>query len=180
MHKFVIIINYGDTSSNNISKILHQLNISHIKCDPDIMPSYTQLSKLTHIILSGGPRHVYDEEDQLPLWVIEMNIPVLAICYGMQLVAHHFGGKVVRHIKEKGIVHVIEIIGNKVVDTPRWMNKYDKVLSIPEQFTITGISESNEISSFTDYKKWFCYQYHPEVELIDLTIFTSFLMIMNN
>lgn len=169
----VIIINYGNTSANNISKILTQLNVLHILQDPYTIPTYDVLNKVTHIILSGGPKHVYDDEHELPLWVIEMNIPVLAICYGMQLVAHHFGGTIVRNDIEKGIVNVIEL-SNQVIN-PRWMNRYDQVIQLPSQFTITAITESKHIAAYTDYIKWFCYQYHPEVEIIDINLFINFL-----
>lgn len=170
---YVIIINYGTTSANNISKVLNQLNVLHTLQDPHTIPSYHMLNKITHIILSGGPKHVYDNEHELPLWVIEMKIPVLAICYGMQLVAHHFGGTIVRNDIEKGIVNVIELSNNI---KPRWMNRYDQVMILPSQFTITEITETNHIAAFTDYIKWFCYQYHPEVEHhIDINLFIKFL-----
>lgn len=177
MNLFVIVINYGNTSSCKISNILNQLNINHLLYDPGVMPTYQELNKLTHIILSGGPKHVYDNQDQLPDWVIEINRPVLAICYGMQLVAHHFGGKVIRNKKEKGIVYVTEIINGKIISKPRWMNRYDNVIIVPPQFTIIGITNNNDIAVFTDYKKWYCFQYHPEVSFynyIDKTIFYNF------
>ena len=185
MNIFVILVAYGKTSSDKISKVLDQLNINYIITDPDFLPSYNDLNKLTHIILSGGPKHVYDNEifyNKLPQWVIDINVPVLSICYGFQLVAYHFGGTVIKmDTKEEGLVEVTEIINNQLIDNMRWMNRHDQVLILPPQFTITGITYHNHIAAFTDYNKWFCYQYHPEADIpdygIDINIFTRFFNI---
>ena len=180
MNLFIIIVNYGKTSASNIGKVLNELNVPYMITDPTVIPSYTQLNKMTHIILSGGPKHVYEEDEQLPQWIIDIDVPVLAICYGMQLVAYHFGGKVVRAKKEKGLVNVTEIISNKLdkpflTDHLKWMNRYDQVVIVPSQFTITGLTE-HDIACFTDFKKWYCYQYHPEVNCdgIDYDFFINF------
>ena len=168
-----IVINYGHQSSDNISSVLHRLNILNRVIEYDEEPK----GYYTHIILSGGPDHVYDENSgKLPLWVCESNVPVLGICYGMQLIIYSFGGTVVNMgYTEKKLVNVTEIFNQTQHTKLRWMNRTDIVTSIPDEFHITGITENNHIAAITDNKRWFGIQYHPESShALDLDIFRLF------
>jgi hypothetical protein len=92
--------------------------------------------------------------------------------------------------KEEGPVNITEIINTKsihqgcIIKSPvqithiRWMNRYDQVIHVPKRFNITGVTERNHIASFTDNKKWWAVQYHPEsYKYGDLYIFKKFLKI---
>lgn len=176
----VIIVNYGNTSTSNIAKTLMSLQVKYQIIKPyDCEPEY-----YTHIILSGGPKHVYQNDSYiLSDWIINSIKPVLAICYGMQLLAHTFKGKVERkHNKEYGFILVKDIIFCENVhqdcemDKYVWMNRYDVVSYVPDKFVVTGYSNDGDIISFTDYKKWWAVQYHPENEsLTDYILFKIFL-----
>jgi GMP synthase (glutamine-hydrolysing) len=98
----------------------------------------------------------------------------------MQLIAHTFGGTVVRMCdRERGTVQVTELVNDPGVTEiirPRWMNHRDLVTSLPDQFQITAVTSNNHIAAFTDHRKWWAIQYHPEShDHVDLTIFQRFL-----
>jgi GMP synthase (glutamine-hydrolysing) len=190
----VCIIEYG--TINKIEDILKELNIEYFTINPYDNPKI----KPTHIILSGGPDHVYEINHRpLPKWVIDTDSKVLGICYGMQLIAHTFGkmegvslpstgcvasGAIVSRMEEKeeGLFYVCEYIpksdNNDTKIIKRWFNRFDNVYKVPDNFTILGYSEKNLIISITDNIKYWGVQYHPEVNKAkDITIFTHFLYI---
>lgn len=170
----VALVAFGRTSAEKISCSLNTLKIDYRIILPDETPNFQP----THIILSGGPKHVYEPDHYyLPKWIIDSNVPVLGICYGMQLIAHTFGGTVIRMSqKEEGPVEVTEIINNNQSTYIRWMNRYDQVTAIPNIFDITGVTHNNHIASFTDHIRWWAIQYHPESSKHgDLGVFRRFL-----
>lgn len=174
----VALIIFGDVSSNNIIAILDRLKIKYICLSPYDYSSLT----FTHIILSGGPKHVYEEDYYpLPHWIVTSTLPVLGICYGMQLIAHYFGGIVIRMKDiEYGCINVTQIFNtnNNItqVTHTRWMNRYDTVIYLPIDFIVTAVTDKEHIAGFTDNKRWTAVQYHPESpECSDLSLFETFL-----
>lgn len=174
--RIIAVVAFDESSTRKIARILIMLNMRYIIVLPDEIPNFEP----THIILSGGPDHVYEPKHRkLPRWVIDAKCPVLAICYGMQLIAHTFGGTVVKMSeKEVGLVPVMELIDDKHHVLLRWMNREDRVLNVPSGFTITGVTDRNHIASFTDFRKYYAVQYHPENrKALDISIFEKFLNI---
>jgi len=171
MHK-VIVVCFGEKSTRLISECLNELKLDNVILMPEQIPDF----EFTHVILSGGPKHVYEDSYLLPKWIIENNKPVLGICYGMQLIAKTFNGIVVpRKEIEIGLV-LVEKVEDKNVRDMKWMNRLDEVVSIPDNFCITERTVEGAIASFTDYKKWWSVQYHPESQKYrDLSIFSSFI-----
>ncbi len=173
----IALISFGVESTQKIAYFLNFQGIKYIILHPEDIPKFEP----THIILSGGPDHVYEKEHHsIPQWVINSSCPVLGICYGMQIIAHTFGGSVVSMLKlEKGPVEVTEIITdgkskNQITEL-RWMNRYDQVVSVPNIFSVTGVTHKNHIAAFTDHKKWWAVQYHPESKKYgDKNIFRRF------
>jgi GMP synthase (glutamine-hydrolysing) len=173
-HSLVALVAFGKTSPDNIGRMLNRLRINYRVVLPYETPNFNP----SHIILSGGPKHVYEKDHYpMPKWVLSANVPVLGICYGMQLIAHALGGTVWRMgQKEEGPVDVTEIINNTQYTSSQWMNRYDQVVSIPSNFSITGVTHENHIASFTDNKKWWGVQYHPEHKRHgDVDVFRRFL-----
>lgn len=170
----VIIVNFGDLSTKQIADMLDRLFVKYKILLPDEIP----LFEYTHIILSGGPKHVYDE-DHYPLakWIINSDIPVLGICYGMQLIAKTFGGIVVKmKEKEEGPIQITEIVNKKQIIYYQWMNRYDRVISLPKNFIVTAVTNKQHIAGFTDNKKWWAVQYHPEAKCCqNIDIFQKFI-----
>lgn len=109
----IVIIDYGEpllsppnysTNANTISSIFESLGISSIIIRwNEPLPNYLSINtntsslvpSLIEVVLTGGPEHVYlKDSPQLPNWLFSTDVPVLGICYGMQLIAQHFKGEV--------------------------------------------------------------------------------------
>jgi GMP synthase (glutamine-hydrolysing) len=171
---FVIIVAFDSYSATNISRVLHRKDVEHRIVFPHEIPKMGY----SHIILSGSKKHVYDSNSyKMPEWVLFSSCPVLGICYGMQLIAHTFGGSVIAmEEQEKGPVAVTEMVDGICSTHLKWMNRVDRVVSLPSKFDVTGITDNEHIAAFTDHVKWFAVQYHPEqLNYLDLETFDRFL-----
>jgi GMP synthase (glutamine-hydrolysing) len=125
------------------------------------------------IILSGGPASVYGEgAPQVDPALFELGVPILGICYGLQLTAHVLGGKVaraeareygpaeVRVEKTEGIFH--RFAGGDQVNV--WMSHGDRIEAMPSGFTVLGTSPNTPFCAVADPdRKIFGLQFHPEV-----------------
>lgn len=170
----VAVVAFGKTSTANIVNILVQLGISYRIVLAHELPT----CKYTHIILTGGPKYVTRYEYyRLPQWITDSDCPVLGICYGMTLIAHAVGATVQQLSEhEHGPTEVTEIIDGRQLITTRWMNRHYRISDVPKAFHVTGVTTDNHIASFTDYRKWWGCQYHPEsVRYRDRNIFARFL-----
>jgi GMP synthase (glutamine-hydrolysing) len=120
------------------------------------------------LILSGGPASVYAEEaPQVDPGIYELGVPVLGICYGMQLMAQDLGGRVERAAGEFGKTQ-LRVGGALASGLPEeqvgWMSHRDSVTAPPEGATVTGGSESTPIAAFeAPDRKLYGVQFHPEV-----------------
>ena len=99
----------------------------------------------------------------------------------MQLIAHTFGGCVERMDEpERGPIDVTELIteNNELVQLTysRWMNRFDKVTSVSDNFVVTGVTNNGHVCTFSDGVKWWAVQYHPEsLNAGDISVFRKFL-----
>ena len=184
----ILVVNYGGSTAHHIQTILTELGIPSLFIQPaDPLPS----SPIQGIILSGGPDHVYEASARrLPIWIDQINVPVLGICYGMQLIVNNLGGTIVplpNFGLERG-----PILINSFQDDPllgrfmtrlAWMNHFDTVINLPLNLKITSISQNGYISSINDSKRWWGVQFHPE-NIVGLDwgreIFTNFIQICTN
>jgi GMP synthase (glutamine-hydrolysing) len=120
------------------------------------------------LILSGGPASVYaDDAPQVDPGIYELGVPVLGICYGMQLMAQDLGGKVERAQGEFGRA-ALRLRGALGKNLPEeqigWMSHRDSVTAPPAGAKITGGSDSTPIAAFeAPDRKLYGVQFHPEV-----------------
>lgn len=123
------------------------------------------------IILSGGPRSVYAKTAPHPdPEIFRLGVPVLGICYGVQLMGYFLGGKVA-HSKEREYGHghlTIRKPGKLFAGLPRklriWNSHGDKLTRLPPGFVATAVSENSPFSGIEDAKRGFYgIQFHPEV-----------------
>jgi GMP synthase (glutamine-hydrolysing) len=122
------------------------------------------------IIISGGPGSVYSPDTpNIDAALPESKIPILGICYGHQLLAHHLGGKVERgQHGEYGIAHLTvscdDELWNGLSGSQIWMSHFDTVAAVPAGFRVTGSTEVSGIAAMSDpQRKLYGIQFHPEV-----------------
>lgn len=124
------------------------------------------------IIFSGGPNSVYGEGAfHIDPAIFELGLPILGICYGMQLMAHHYEGKVEGSEKReygKADIHVTatnKIFADLPTDQVVWMSHGDHVTEVPAGFEITATSPSCPIAGMADESRnLYAVQFHPEVQ----------------
>jgi GMP synthase (glutamine-hydrolysing) len=121
------------------------------------------------LILSGGPASVYaDEAPQVDPGIYELGVPVLGICYGMQLMAQDLGGRVERTGASEFGKTGIRVAGALAAGLPEeqtaWMSHRDSVTAPPEGAAVTGGSDSTPIAAFEAPERGlYGVQFHPEV-----------------
>ena len=122
------------------------------------------------IIISGGPGSVYaSDTPNIDPALPNAAIPILGICYGHQLLAHHLGGKVERGSRgEYGIAHLSvsreDDLWNGLSGSQIWMSHFDTVAEVPAGFQVTGSTEVSGIAAMSDpARKLYGIQFHPEV-----------------
>lgn len=169
----IIIIDYGSQVTQLIARRTREAGI-YSEIHSCFTPA-AEIEKLAPdgIILSGGPASVGGSDaPKLDPGLLRLNVPVLGICYGMQLLAQHFGGKLSQsETREYGPAEMrftapCPLWKDLDPDAPTrvWMSHGDKVLQIPPGFVATGATEKLEIAAMADEnRKIYGLQFHPEV-----------------
>ena len=94
-HDTIVIIDYGSQYTQLIARRIRELKVYSIILPYDFQEFHIDLNSIKGIVLSGGPSSVYDKESpQLNKKILSCNVPVLGICYGLQLLVEEFGGSV--------------------------------------------------------------------------------------
>jgi len=123
------------------------------------------------LILSGGPGSVNDEgAPAAPAWVYESRVPVLGICYGMQLLAHQLGGRVVPGDKREYGLAVLHqsadgatLFDGLPPDIPVWMSHGDRIEELPPGFTSLAYTDNSPIAAMGNDSGILGILFHPEV-----------------
>ena len=169
----ILILDFGSQYTQLIARRIRELGIySLVKAyDTDIKD--IQKLKPRGIIISGGPNSVNFKQTLKPSKeIFSLHIPILGICYGMQLLAKEFGGKVIKsNKKEFGDAKFIIKKKSKLFEGVKtkiehkvWMSHADKVNNLPKNFVRIGESTNSKIAAFENQnKKIFGIQFHPEV-----------------
>jgi len=168
MNDKIVVLDYGSQYNQLIVRRIRELGVYAELIHPDefVIDSLTK-----GVILSGGPNSVYSEgAPTLSQALIESSIPILGICYGMQLIAHTLGGSVERHDKkEYGLTKIQVIHDNPLTkDLPLaldvWMSHGDQVKLLPPDFIGFAQSESTPYAMMMHTRKHiYGIQFHPEV-----------------
>ena len=177
MRDAIIILDYGSQYSQLIARRVREANVY---CElfswstpADIILAYEPKG----FILSGGPNSVYDEgAPTLPDYVLDSGVPVLGICYGMQLLAYHLGGDVATSQKrEYGPANLnVDDLANPLFqgwqqedeDDARqvWMSHGDKVNHLPAGFAPLAHTNNSHFAASADPARGlYAVQFHPEV-----------------
>jgi GMP synthase (glutamine-hydrolysing) len=167
----VIVLDYGGQYSQLIARRVRDCGVFS-----ELLPSHTPLQEIEKrkprgIILSGGPASVYAEgAPRLERGLLELGVPVMGICYGMQLLVHELGGRVMEaEVGEFGRsdLRVIEP-GVLLKGMPReqtcWMSHRDTVIEPPPGFTALASSSVSPVAAVEDAERGiYGIQFHPEV-----------------
>ncbi|MDE5603574.1 MAG: glutamine-hydrolyzing GMP synthase, partial [Helicobacter sp.] len=168
----ILVLDFGSQYTQLIARRLREYGVY-----TEIIPYSEKIDSIKAknpkgIILSGGPASVYKKDAYKPdSAIFRLGIPILGICYGMQLIAQHFGGKVIKADAQEFGKAVLEIEGknNKLLkgvkqDSIVWMSHADKVKSIPQGFQELAKSGNTHYCAIADFKrKIYALQFHPEV-----------------
>ena len=166
----IVVLHFGSQYSHLICRRIRDFSVYAELVPFDI--SLENLTKLNPkgIIFSGGPSSVYDSGAPIPdKKIFQLNVPILGICYGHQIIVNNFGGKIKRANKEYGS-SVLTIdsnsdILNGIGDSVRaWMSHGDEAENVPEGFEIIGHTENSRSAAIANKQKTvFGIQFHPEV-----------------
>ncbi|MBA32094.1 MAG: glutamine-hydrolyzing GMP synthase [Chloroflexi bacterium] len=167
----IIIFDFGSQYSRLIARRVRELNTYCELVDFDSDSSILKEKNVIGFIFSGGPNSVYDKNAPLaPTWVYESNKPILGICYGMQIISHQLGGKVISEQKREyghTIIHKnrpSKILSGIDDDFSVWMSHGDRIESKPLGFVSIAFSDNSPEAIIADEKKqYYGLQFHPEV-----------------
>ncbi|MBI2691352.1 MAG: glutamine-hydrolyzing GMP synthase [Solirubrobacterales bacterium] len=166
-----MVLDFGGQYSQLIARRVRECGVYS-----ELLPSNISIEALKErqpdgVILSGGPASVYaDDAPELRMELLELGIPVLGICYGMQAMALSLGGKVEQapvgefgrsnlHVREHG-----QLLRDLPDEQQCWMSHRDTVYQAPPGFTALASSDESPVAAFEDTgRRLYGIQFHPEV-----------------
>ncbi|MBN2898416.1 MAG: glutamine-hydrolyzing GMP synthase [Clostridia bacterium] len=168
----IIIVDFGGQYNQLIARRVREAGVYS-----EVVSYKNALGKVKEVmpkgvIFTGGPNSVYEAgAPTIEKEIFELGIPVLGICYGMQLMAHVLGGKVARaNAQEYGKIELTVQKGDKLFKgvesgSTCWMSHFDYVEAAPAGFDITATTDNCPVGAFrNDDKNLFGVQFHAEVE----------------
>ena len=170
----IIIIDFGSQVTKLIARRIRELKVYSEIITIKELDTYKDYSSVKGIILSGGPSTVNQKNfPNIPKFIFKLNIPILGICYGLQLIAKNFGGIVKKNIKKREFGRVLLKEKNKSLLTKKffikknslvWMSHQDSVTKMPKEFRRIASTKNSFLTIIENSKKKiYGIQFHPEV-----------------
>lgn len=170
MKQTVVVVDFGGQYNQLIVRRVRNLNVyaELVPADAGIerIKSYSPIG----IIFTGGPSSVNGEgAPRVDEGVFSLGVPVLGICYGMQLIAHELGGEVgkaeTREYGRRSIKYSDSVIFDGIAkDSFCWMSHTDQVKSLPDGFRVTASTDTCDIAAYENAdRNVYAVQFHPEV-----------------
>ncbi|GIO02891.1 glutamine-hydrolyzing GMP synthase [Brevibacillus laterosporus] len=169
--ELVVVIDFGGQYNQLIARRVRDLGVYS-----ELLPFNTPVEKIKElspkgIIFSGGPASVYEEgAPQIDPAIFDLGVPILGICYGMQLMSQTLKGKVERAGKreygkaEIRLENKHDLYSSWEPSEVVWMSHTDKVVELPEGFVIDAVSDSCPIAAISHPERnLYGVQFHPEV-----------------
>ena len=168
----IVIVDFGSQYSRLIARRVREANVYSEIVPHDAGPDVLHEQDVLGIILSGGPNSVYDDGAPMALaWVFDAGVPILGICYGMQLLAHQLGGRVAAgQAREFGhaVMHLNgtehDLFADLDAELPVWMSHGDRIEALPPGFSALAYSENSPCAAMGNpVMRAYGIQFHPEV-----------------
>jgi len=167
----ILVLDFGSQYTQLIARRIREASVYS-----EVVPFNTPLETIRQhrplgIVLSGGPDSVYEEgAPACDPGVYELGIPILGVCYGMQLLAKELGGKVVPGTEREYGPRDIEVVAPScILDGMKrvWMSHGDRIIEPPAGFAVTARSETAMAAMENPDRRIFAIQFHPEVTHTD-------------
>src|SRR5213596_1695957 len=170
-HSKILILDFGSQYTQVIARRVRECQVYSEIIRFDTPAGEIATLKPNGIILSGGPASVYDKgAPQIDPEIFSLGIPVLGICYGLMLMAHHLGGQVVftgRREYGAGVLHIAnrsELFDGLGKQIDVWNSHGDEVTALPKGFRVAGTTEGCDFAAVEDpQRKLYGLQFHREV-----------------
>jgi GMP synthase (glutamine-hydrolysing) len=172
MNEQIVILDFGSQFTQVIARRIRECNVYSVILRYDTPAETIAAMQPKGIILSGGPSSVYAKEAPLPDEdIFGLNIPILGVCYGMQLLAEYLGGKVEKGQKReygKGTLRVKDSFCPLFANLPEtlqvWNSHGDKLTKIPTGFKSVAVTENSDFAAIEHHdRRIYGLQFHPEV-----------------
>ncbi|MGD9093052.1 MAG: glutamine-hydrolyzing GMP synthase [Anaerolineales bacterium] len=170
MSDSIVVLDFGSQYTQLITRRVREINVYSELFPWDAPPEQVLALKPKGYILSGGPASVYDANaPSLPNYVLDSGLPILGICFGMQLLAHTLGGGVSASTeREYGPAELKTLSHNPLLAAGKqgvWMSHGDRIEALPEGFVALGSSSNSPIAAMGDLTRhYYGLQFHPEVK----------------
>ncbi len=183
----IIILDFGSQYTQLIARRIRELNVFSEIYHFNISAEKIKQINPKGIILSGGPASVYEQNAPFPdRQIFKLNIPILGLCYGLQIITEIFNGRVKSsHAREYGFAELY-ILSKKSIffglknKEKVWMSHGDKVIKMPSNFKVIGKTSNSDFAAIENTKKKiYGLQFHPEVIHTEngIKIFENFIKI---
>ncbi|MBT5485872.1 MAG: glutamine-hydrolyzing GMP synthase [Deltaproteobacteria bacterium] len=169
MQDFIAVLDFGSQYAHLIAKRIRHLGAYTKIFSPSAKENLLQDAK--GIVLSGGPASVYSTD--IPKFnsnILNLDLPILGLCYGHQLIAKEFGGAITNTGKGEFGKAILQQTSDfplwQNVSFPNkvWMSHQDSVTKCPPDFKVTGVTESGNVAAMRHRKRRiYTLQFHPEV-----------------
>lgn len=168
----VIVLDFGSQYNQLITRRIREFGVYSELHPHTITAEEIRRLNPKGIIFSGGPNSVYDENSfRCDESIFEMGLPILGICYGMQLMTVHFNGKVEKAKNSEYGKATLTVQNQSTLfaglpdEQVVWMSHGDLVVEAPAGFTVDGTNPSCPIAAMSDEaRKLYAVQFHPEVQ----------------
>ena len=183
----VLIVDFGSQVTKLIARRIRELGVYSEVITPKEINKLKDYNKVKGIILSGGPSSVTGKKfESIPKRLFSLKIPILGICYGLQLIAKLFGGKIKSSKKKRefGRAYLYKKKNSLLTKNffkPKkivWMSHEDAVVKLPKKFKSVGYTKNSKLTIIENTKeKMYGVQFHPEVTHTEngIQIFRNFL-----
>ena len=169
--KPVLVVDFGAQYAQLIARRVREANVYSEIVHHSVTAAEIAAKEPAAIILSGGPSSVYEDgSPALDPKILELGVPILGICYGFQVLAHHLGGRVDKTGKKEygGTDLTVNKSGTLLSDQPLsqvcWMSHGDQVVQAPEGFDVLASTATTPVAAFeSKERKIYGVQWHPEV-----------------